>query len=178
MAEIRKAKKISIIGGPGTGKSTLARNLGKELNLPTYHIDGIHHTENWGIRDKEERDKIILGIVNENKWVIDGTYRSTLEARIEKADLVIFLNYTTIAKLKGILTRYLKNIGKEREEIPGCKEKMDWEFITSTIKWNKTRGVVIKETLDKNKNKPILVFKNRRKLNKWYKEEFNKKIEV
>lgn len=178
MEKIRTKKKISIIGGPGTGKSTLARNLGKELNLQTYHIDAIHHTENWGIRDKEERDKIILEKVSEDKWVIDGTYRSTLEARVQSADLVIFLNYTPIAKLKGILSRYLKNKGKEKAEIPGCKERMDWEFITSTIKWDKTRGVAIKEALEKNKDKDVLVFKNRRKLNKWYKEEFNKKIEV
>ena len=47
--------RISIIGGPGTGKSTLANNLGKDLNLPVYHLDGIHHLENCKERDKEER---------------------------------------------------------------------------------------------------------------------------
>ena len=31
MKNIRNVKKISIIGGSGTGKSTLARNLGKDL---------------------------------------------------------------------------------------------------------------------------------------------------
>ena len=66
---IRKVSKISIIGGSGTGKTTLANNLGKELHLPVYHIDGIHHLENWEIRDKDERDKIILEKVAENKWI-------------------------------------------------------------------------------------------------------------
>lgn len=40
-------KRICIIGGSGTGKTTLSNNLSKELNLPVYHIDGIHHLENW-----------------------------------------------------------------------------------------------------------------------------------
>ena len=31
-------KRISIIGGPGTGKSTLANNLGRELELAIYHF--------------------------------------------------------------------------------------------------------------------------------------------
>lgn len=37
--------KVVIVGGPGTGKSTLAKNLGKQLNLPVYHLDGIKKKE-------------------------------------------------------------------------------------------------------------------------------------
>lgn len=175
---IKNVNKISIIGGPGTGKSTLANNLGKELKLPVYHLDGIHHLENWKTRDKEERDKIILDIVNESKWVIDGTYKTTLEKRLQKSDMIIFLNYLAMARLKRIFSRYFKTRGKERPEIPGCKEKMEWKFIKFTINWNKTKGNVIDEVLERNKHKKVIVFKNRRKLNKWYQEKFNKKIEL
>ena len=82
---------------------------------------------------------MILEKVSENKWIIDGTYRSTLEKRIENSDLVIFLKYSTIAKIKGIISRYLKNRGKERKEIQGCKEQMSFEFLKQTINWNKTK---------------------------------------
>ena len=97
--------RISIIGGPGTGKTTLADNLGRELNIPVCHIDGIHHIENWGVRDKTERDRIILEKVNESKWVIDGTYRSTLEERLKKSDLIIYLDYSSLAQIKGVLRK-------------------------------------------------------------------------
>lgn len=66
--------KITIVGGPGTGKSTLAKNLGKVLNLPVYHIDAIEHLENWEKRNSKERDDIILNKIEEPKWVMDGTY--------------------------------------------------------------------------------------------------------
>lgn len=171
-------KRISIIGGPGTGKSTLAKNLGKELNLPTYHIDGIHHLENWEIRDKKERDKIILEKVKNPKWIIDGTYRSTLKDRVECADIIIYLDYSSIAKLKGIMQRYLKNRGKEKEEIPGCRERMNLEFIKQTLNWDKEKKNIVYKVLEDNKEKKIFIFKNRRQLNKWYEKEFNKKIEV
>ena len=177
-SNFKSINKISIIGGPGTGKSTLANNLGKELKLPIYHLDGIHYLDNWKMRNQEERDKIFLDLVNENKWVIDGTYKSTLEKRVEKSDMVIFLNYSTLAKLKGIFSRYHKTKGKERPEIPGCKENMNLEFIKLTINWNKTKRKLICEILEKNKDKKVIVFKNRRSLNKWYKNEFKKKIEV
>ena len=176
--KMKKIFKIAIIGGPGTGKRTLANNLGKELNLPIYHLDGIHHLANWVPRDKEERDRIILEKTHESKWVIDGTYKATLEERVKKADLIIFLNYSTFARLKGILSRHFKVKGKERPEIPGCKEKMDIEFIKQTATWNKTKGKIVKSIIEKYQDKNILIFKARRKLNRWYEKEFNKKIEI
>ncbi len=175
---MKEIQKIAIIGGPGTGKSTLAKNLGKEMKLPVYHIDGIHHLKNWEIRPTQERDAIISEKVKEPKWIIDGTYKATLEERVINADLVIFLDYSTIAKLKGILSRYFKNKGQEKPEIPGCKEKMDWEFIQLTMKWNKTKRKIVKDILDRYKDKKILIFKNRRSLNKWYENKFKKGIEL
>lgn len=175
---MKEIQKIAIIGGPGTGKSTLAKNLGKEMKLPVYHIDGIHHLKNWEIRPTQERDAIVSEKVKEPKWVIDGTYKATLEERVINADLIIFLDYSTIAKLKGILSRYFKNKGQEKPEIPGCKEKMDWKFIQLTIKWNKIKRKIVKDILDRYKDKKILIFKNRRSLNKWYENKFKKGIEL
>ena len=171
-------KRISIVGGPGTGKTTLAKNLGKMLNLPVYHLDGIDHLENWKKRDREERDRIILEKVSEDKWVIDGTYKGTLEKRIDKSNLIIFLDYSTISKLKGILTRYNKLKGQEREEMPGYKEKMDLHFIMFTLTWNKKSRKKVQELLEKYKNKKIIIFKNRKKLNSWYEKEFDEKIKL
>lgn len=170
--------KIVIIGGPGSGKSTLANNLGKKLKIPVYHIDAIHHLKNWKMRDKQERDSIILKIINKPKWIMDGTYRTTLEERIQKAQLIIFLNYSVIARLKGIFSRYFKNRGGETPNIPGCKEKMTLEFIKCTITWYKTKGSTINSLLEKYKDKKIMIFKNRKSLNKWYKLQFGENMEL
>ena len=154
-------KRICIIGGSGTGKTTLSNNLSKELNLPVYHIDGIHHLENWKKRDKEERDRLILERASEEKWIIDGTYHSTLQQRLEKADYVIYLDYSTMAQVIGVLKRFIKNHGKEKDEIPGCKDK---------------RNEII-EKISKIDNNKVHVFYNRKQLNKWYENTFGKKME-
>lgn len=166
---MKNVNRISIIGGPGTGKTTLANKLGEKYSIPVYHLDGIHHLENWVPRDKEERDKIILEKASQEKWIMDGTYKTTLEERAKKSDMIIYLKYSKLARIKGIMGRYLKNRNKEKAEIPGCKEKMDMEFFKFTLNWDKTKGNTIEDVLEKNKDKEIIIFKNRKQLNRWYK---------
>ena len=63
--------KISIIGAPGSGKTTLAKDLKEIYKLPVIHIDSIHHLRDWKLRDKKERDKIILENARKDKWIMD-----------------------------------------------------------------------------------------------------------
>ena len=169
-------ERICIIGGSGTGKTTLADNLAEQLNLPVYHIDGIHHLQNWEVRDKDERDKIILEKIEEDRWIVDGTYSTTLKQRLDKSDYVIYLDYPTITQVKGILGRFAKNHGKEKKEIPGCKEKMSWEFFWWVVKWRKNKRKEIIEALQGVDSSKIHVFKTRKQLNKWYEKSFNEKM--
>ena len=169
--------KIVIIGGPGTGKTTLAHKLGEKLNLPVYHIDGIHHLEDWKVRDKEERDRIILEKIENEKWIFDGTYRTTLDKRVKNSDLTIFLDYSNMARLKGALGRFIKNHGKEKKEIPGCKEQLNIKFLKIVWNWKRDKRAFVVEILEKYKDKNILVFKKRTRLNKWYNTIFGESIQ-
>lgn len=173
-----KYKKISIIGGSGTGKTTLSDNLGRILNLPVIHLDGINYLENWILRDVEERDKIILDKLKMTGWVIDGTYTSTLDKRVEKSDLIIYLDYSTFAQIRGVLKRFLKHHGEEKKEISGCKENLTWYFFSWVVVWRKRKRGEILNNLNKIDKNKILIFKNRRSLNKWYKKSFQEKIIV
>lgn len=162
--------RISIVGGSGSGKSTLCNILSKELNLPAIHLDAINFLPNWVEIDKIERDKIILSKSMEDKWVIDGNYSKTLKERFERADLIIWLDYSTIMLLKGVLKRIFKELHKERQEIPGCKEHIDFKFIKYVITYNKTKRDLILDNIKNMPNEKILIFKKQKDLNNWLKE--------
>ena len=102
---------------------------------------------------------------------------NTLKQRIENSDLVIYLDYSSIEATTGAIMRTLKNNGKEKPEIPGCKEKMSFEFLCWVWNWRKKKRKEILEILKENPPKKLLVFKNRRSLRKWFKKEFGKKME-
>lgn len=133
---MKKISKILILGGPGSGKTTLASRLAELFELPIINLDSINYKENWVQRDEKERDSIIHKKMKEEEWIMEGIYKSTLEERAKLADLIIFLEYPTYYLMLRVIKRYLKNFRKEKKEIEGCKERMGWRFIKYTLKFN------------------------------------------
>ncbi len=165
--DLKNVNRILIIGGPGTGKTTLAQKLSSILKIPAIHLDGINYKSNWEKVENDIRDKIILEKIKADKWIIDGNYANTLKQRIEKADLIILLDYSTFSIIKGVVTRYITNFNKEKKEIPGCKERIDKEFFKYVISFRKNGRKKIVEQIDNKTKEKVIVFYNRKQLNNW-----------
>lgn len=159
--------RISVIGGSGSGKSTLTNVLAKELNIPAIHLDSINYNANWVETDKNERDSIISSKANEQRWIIDGNYNKTLKERLDRADLIIWLDYSSFAYLKGVLKRIIKNYNKEKPDIPGCKERLDFTFIKYVATYNRKKRPIVIELLKDIPTEKLLVFRKQKDLNKW-----------
>lgn len=166
-------KRICVVGAPGTGKTTLSKKLGEIYNLPVCHLDSFHQLPNWELRNEEERDNLILEATKKEEWILDGTFTNTLLERVNRADMIIFLDYSSIDALKGVIKRIIKNHGKEKPDIPGCKEKFDLSFILYVATYNKQRRDIISDILNKADENKLLVFKNRKQLKEWLKSVEN-----
>lgn len=92
-------EKIAIIVAGGTGKSTLARELGEILKLPVYHLDTLYWKPGWVSTPTEEWEQVMVNLVSKDKWIIDGNYGKSIDIRLKKADTVIFLDYPTYISL-------------------------------------------------------------------------------
>ena len=86
-------KRIIIIGCPGSGKSTLARALGEKLNLTVVHLDRLWWTKDQQHTSREEFDARLENALKLERWIIDGNYSRTMDARLQHCDTIIYLVY-------------------------------------------------------------------------------------
>ncbi len=119
-------EKIVIIGSPGAGKSTLARKLGRKLHIKLVHLDRLFWQPGWKEKPRDTRIDILQKIVQEKQWIIEGTYLSSSECRLNAADTIIFLDIAPSLCLWRIINRHREYHGRSRSDIPmGCTDKLN-----------------------------------------------------
>jgi hypothetical protein len=122
-------KKIIVIGCPGSGKSTLSRKLGEQLNIP------VHHLDDWQQSSPEEFRRVQNELMKEDKWILDGNFTKSIENRAVKADMVIFLDFSRWVVYWRATKRYFgdfKNITNNFFETWGLF-KYIWNFPRTEI---------------------------------------------
>ena len=156
-------ERIVIIGCPGSGKSTLARELGEILNLTVVHLDRLWWTKGWQNVSMEEFDQRLNNALNLDRWIIDGNYSRTMDARLAKCDTIIYLDYSRWACLWGKFRRVVLNRGKVRPDMAGgCPERFDWELLKFIWNFNKNNRVLNYTRIAKSKHAKAIVLKSRK----------------
>lgn len=126
--------KILIIGSVGSGKSTYAKKLSKELDIKSYEIDSIVHNDQINTkRSIQEQDDIINNINKNNSWIIEGTLRKNLHYLLDMADKIIFLDIPYNIRKRRIFIRFIK----QKIKVEKCNYKPTLQMLKMMFKWNK-----------------------------------------
>lgn len=127
-----------IMGAPGSGKSTLAFAMSGKLGLPIIHMDHFYYAPDWVQRPDDETTRMVLSAIEAPEWIFEGNHSRTAPARMEKADLVVFIDFPTWLVLIRVIWRAVRDYGKTRpDHPPGCKESVDLAFWGDTLRWNR-----------------------------------------
>jgi adenylate kinase family enzyme len=89
--------RIVVIGTSGTGKSTLARRLGRLLDLPVVEMDSLYHLPDSQSRPDDEFRVMSLEATAGDRWIVDGNYSQSRDVVWPKAEMVIWLDYPLIS---------------------------------------------------------------------------------
>ena len=162
-------KRVMIIGCGGAGKSTLARKLGEKTGLPVVHLDQIWWAPgNWQHLEKPEFDERLKAEMEKPRWILDGNFNRTIEARLEACDTVSYLDYPRLVCIKNWLGRVIKNWGRHRPDMTeGCNEWFDPEFVKWIWNFNKNNRARYYELLNGAKDKHVYILKSRRQAQKF-----------
>jgi adenylate kinase family enzyme len=165
-------ERIMILGPSGTGKTTLARRLGKLCSIKELHLDQIYWLRDWQSMEKDVFDKTMKEYFKTHRrWVIDGNYTNNehFYDRLKLADTIVLLNYSTSDALKGVIERKDKYKHTHRSDMAeGCNEELDQEFLQYIAFFNKGKSKFLRAIVHKYKIKDrIHIFHNRMELNKW-----------
>ena len=118
------------MGRQGSGKSTFAKALGEKLGHEVIHLDKKYHKNGWERVTKEEWAETQKEILKKTRWIIDGTYLSSIDPRLEKADTAILLDLPARNSIFRAIRRYLQYRGKVRQEMnEGMHERVTLRFI-------------------------------------------------
>jgi len=118
-------QRVMIIGQPGSGKSTLAREMGAHTGLPVVHIDTIHWQPGWVERSSDEKTRLCLEVEARDQWIFEGGHSTTWNNRIARADLLVWIDRSSLLRFWRVLLRTLIQRGRTRPDLPeNCPEKL------------------------------------------------------
>ncbi len=130
-------QRVLVIGPCGAGKSTLARTLAGQLDLPLVYLDRLHWNPGWVEGSSDELRARVREIAATDRWLIDGNYGGTMEERLPRADTIIYLDFPIRLCLWRIAKRIHAFRGRSRPDMTdGCPERFDPSFFWYVATWN------------------------------------------
>jgi adenylate kinase family enzyme len=115
-------ERILIVGGPGSGKTTLALELGERLNLPVHHLDDIARV--GGGRGAEtsadDRATAVVDILASGRWVTEGVHLGWTAPLVDAADAIVWLDHVRWqTSSRRVIRRFLRQALAEARQRKG-----------------------------------------------------------
>jgi len=97
-----------VIGTSGAGKTTLARRIAAQLQLPHIELDAINWQSEWRDltrHDPEEFVRRVTEAIRAEDWVVDGNYGPVRERVWRRATHLVWLDYGRAVIMARVISR-------------------------------------------------------------------------
>jgi adenylate kinase family enzyme len=131
-----KYQRIHILGGPGSGKSTLADRIAALQGIPRTDLDDLFWDNTSAAyntrRDPARRDQMLLQVLQQQRWIVEGVYHTWVTPSFERAETIIILAPPGWVRHWRIVRRFLRrNLRLEK-----CHKRETLKSLWGLLKWN------------------------------------------
>ena len=130
-------ERINVVGTTGSGKTTLAKTLGRRLGVPVIEIDALFWKPGWGETPDDEFLPTVEAATRGERWVLDGNYSRTRSITWPRADTVVWLDYRFPRVFVQLLRRTIRRAITKEPMWDGCVESWRKGFFSrdSILVW-------------------------------------------
>ena len=131
-------KRVAVMGGSSTGKTTVSRRLAEKLGVPHVELDSLHHDAGWQEAPADVLQARVRAALEAapDGWVVDGNYRSKLGSLVlERADTVVHLAPPFLPTLVRALRRTITRTITREELWNRNREQVRHLFTPYWIPW-------------------------------------------
>jgi adenylate kinase family enzyme len=98
--------RIAVVGGSGSGKSTVARRLADRNDVAYVELDALHWGPDWTPCPDDEFRARVEDAISGDGWVVDGNYYGKVgDLVLERADFVVWLDLPLRVTFPRLWTR-------------------------------------------------------------------------
>lgn len=130
--------RVAVIGGSCSGKTTVARELSRRLDVPHIELDALHHDAGWNEAPAELLQQRVRAAIASapDGWVVDGNYYGKLGSLvIDQADTVVWLDVPYTVAIRRVLWRTCSRLVCRTELWNGNRERLRDTFGRNSIVW-------------------------------------------
>ena len=134
---VMAAPRIHIVGGPGSGKTTLSIRLARERGVEPLRLDDIAFDPSSGVAARlAERLSGVDSILAEPSWVTEGIYLGWTDRLFAEADVVIWLDLPMWVALTRKVPHHLRRTLAGGYPHAGMRNQLDhmrfmWRYYRS-----------------------------------------------
>ncbi|MCM3709462.1 hypothetical protein [Sporosarcina luteola] len=128
--------KIFIMGIVASGKTTYAKELSKQMDLPFVELDSVVYHNVAGVRIKrtpEEQVQVIHQMDAKGSWIAEGVFRPSYHLLLDLADIIIWLDPPLWKRKIRILSRHVRQVIGVEE----CAYRPDFQMLQNMYNWTK-----------------------------------------
>lgn len=119
-------ERIVVVGPPGSGKTTTARQIARRLGLPHRELDSLWWDPNWTEAGAEKFAERLRPVVAEPRWVLDGNYFGVGAQTIiwPAADTIVWLDLARWVTVPRVVRRTIRRAILRQELWSGNRESL------------------------------------------------------